>query len=448
MRDTPITGVIMESYLVVFYGCKSQKNTNSGAFVNQENGRINQVSPHVRQLKRNPRDADGGVEVVRWWRKGGGSVVEWFGCKGEEVVSLFNDEEIKGHTVQGNETTKSYFSTFKVNSLLPSSVCNQSAKVLNKASSLEVVNKYGPCIQGTGHDQKTANIIPSIAETLLQDQLRADSIRAQLSLNSSSRAFGDLQTKIPASGTSPAGEYTVTVGLGTPKKISHSYLILNEEKFDPTKSSSYKTVSCSSESCNLIAQEGVQGCSSSNLCLYGVKYGSGYTVGFLATETITITSSDVFENFLFGCGEQNGGRFNGASDIAGISVGGRKLPIDASVFTTAGAIIDSGTTLTALPTTAYSALSSAFQEMMTNYPLIKGSSGLQPCYDFSNYANENIPIPHISIFFAGGVEVEIDDSGTVAVIGILQSLEIYQQKTYEVVYDVAKGMLGFAAGGC
>ena len=276
-----------------------------------------------------------------------------------------------------------------------------------------------------------------------------------------------------------------------------------------------------------IPAESAQGCSSSNSCLYGVKYGTGYTVGFLATETLTITPSDVFENFVIGCGERNGGRFSGTAgllglgrspvalpsqtsstyknlfsyclpasssstghlsfgggvsqaakftpittkipelyglDVSGISVGGRKLPIDPSVFRTAGTIIDSGTTLTFLPSTAHSALSSAFQEMMTNYTLTNGTSGFQPCYDFRKDANDNITIPQISIFFEGGVEVDIDDSGIFIAANGLEEVCLafkdngndtdvaifgnVQQKTYEVVYDVAKGMVGFAPGGC
>ncbi|KAG6739175.1 hypothetical protein POTOM_056761 [Populus tomentosa] len=446
----------------------------------------------------------------------------------------------KGQTVAANETTKSYFRNVNVNSLLPSSVCDHSNKVLNKASSLKVVSRYGPCTV-TG-DPKT---FPSAAEILRQDQLRVKSIRAKLSMNSSTTgAFDEMKTTVPT--THFGGGYAVTVGLGTPKK-DFSLLFdtgsdltwtqcepclggcfpQNEEKFDPTKSTSYKNLSCSSEPCKSIAKESAQDCTSSNTCLYGVKYGSGYTVGFLATETLTITPSDVFENFVIGCGERNGGRFSGTAgllglgrspialpsqtsstyknlfsyclpasssstghlsfgggvsqaakftpitskipelyglDVSGISVGGRKLAIDPSVFRTTGTIIDSGTTLTFLPSTAHSALSSAFQEMMTNYTLTNGTSDFHPCYDLSKHANDNITLPQISIFFEGGVEVDIDDSGILISVNGLEEvclafidngndkeLAIFgnvQQKTYEVVYDVAKGMVGFAPKGC
>jgi len=269
--------------------------------------------------------------------------------------------------------------------------------------------------------------------------------------------------------------------------------------------------------------EAAQDCISKT-CLYGIQYGSGYTIGFLATETLAIASSDVFKNFLFGCSEESRGTFNGTTGLlglgrspialpsqttnkyknlfsyclpasrsspghlsfgvqvsqaakftpispkfkqlyflntVGISVGGRKLPINGSISRT---LIDSGTTFTFLPSSTHLALGSAFREMMANYTLTKGSSSFQPCYDFSNIGNGTFTIPSISIFFEGGVEVEIDVSGIMILVNGLKEVCLafadtgsdsdfaifgnYQQKTYEVIYDVAKGMVGFAPKGC
>ncbi|KAJ6758713.1 ASPARTYL PROTEASES [Salix koriyanagi] len=245
----------------------------------------------------------------------------------------------KGHTVSANETTK----TVHANSLLPSSVCDQSNKVINRASSLKVVSKYGPC-SATG-DPKT---FPSAAEIVLQDELRVKSIRARLSMNSSTTSvLGEKKTTIPS--TRYGGGYTVAVGLGTPKK-DFSLLFdtgsdltwtqcepclggcfpQKDEKFDPTKSTSYKNLSCLSEPCKSIAKESAQGCSSGT-CLYGVEYGSGYTIGFLATETLTITPSDVFENFVIGCGEQNDGKFSGEAGLLGLGRSSIALPSQTSL---------------------------------------------------------------------------------------------------------------------
>lgn len=267
---------------------------------------------------------------------------------------------------------------------------------------------------------------------------------------------------------------------------------------------------------------------SSSACVYGIQYGDmSFSIGFFARETLTLTSSDVFKDFLFGCGHNNQGLFRGAAgliglgrdklslpsqtalkykgvfsyclpssasstgflsfgdtgvsksvkfitmstvsqpsafygiDITGISVGGQKLSIAASVFTAGGAIIDSGTVITRLPPTAYAALSSEFNKQMSQYPTAPGSKLLDTCYNFTKYSS--IDVPKISFFFSGGVAVPIAAEGILFVRSISQvclafarnnndtDIGIFgntQQKTLQVVYDVAGGRLGFAAGGC
>ena len=269
------------------------------------------------------------------------------------------------------------------------------------------------------------------------------------------------------------------------------------------------------------------GCSSS-ACVYGIKYGdSSFSVGFFAKETLTLTSTDVFDSFLFGCGQNNQGLFEGAAgllglgryklslpsqtafkynkffsyclpssasstgfltfgngglsksvkftslstifqdsslygiDITGISVGGQNLSISASVFTTGGAVIDSGTIITRLPPTAYAALRSAFRKQMSRYPMAQPLSILDTCYDFRKYSS--VILPKISIFFSGRVEVPIDAKGVLYVNSISQvclafagnsddtDVAIFgntQQKTLQVVYDGAGGRVGFGTGAC
>lgn len=269
------------------------------------------------------------------------------------------------------------------------------------------------------------------------------------------------------------------------------------------------------------------GCSSST-CIYGIEYGdSSFSIGFFAKEKLTLTSKAVFDNFLFGCGQNNQGLFGGAAGLLGlgrdklslpsqtaikykkifsyclpsspsstgflkfgnnglsksvkfttlstipgaksfyginiiaISVGGKKLSISASGLAARGAIIDSGTVITRLSPTAYSAMRSAFREQMKQYPKAKPLSILDTCYDFSKYST--VRIPKISFFFAKGVKVPIDVSGIFYVNSISQvclafagnsddsDVTIFgntQQKTLEVVYDGGRRMLGFGTGGC
>lgn len=268
------------------------------------------------------------------------------------------------------------------------------------------------------------------------------------------------------------------------------------------------------------------GCSSST-CVYGIQYGdSSFSVGYFGSDKLTLTSTDVFDNFYFGCGQNNRGLFRGSAgllglgrdklslisqtaskynklfsyclpssassngflafggspsqatkftplsttsagtsfyglDLEGISVGGRKLAISASVFTTAGAIIDSGTVITRLPPAAYSALRSAFRQSMTKYPTAPALSILDTCYDFSKYTS--ISVPKIGFFFNGGVFVNIDAKGILYANSTSQvclafagnsdasDVAIYgnvQQLTLEVFYDGSAGKVGFAPGGC
>ncbi|KAG6770559.1 hypothetical protein POTOM_026244 [Populus tomentosa] len=451
----------------------------------------------------------------------------------------------KGYAVEANEHIKKHVLTLEVNSLLASDSCDQSSKgslcvsVIDKASSLQVLHKYGPCMQVL-NDR-------SHVEFLRQDQLRVDSIQARLSKNSGHGTFEEMATKIPAqSGIAlGTGNYVVTVGLGTPKEsftlefdtasgitwtqcqpCLGSCYPQKEQKFDPTKSTSYNNVSCFSASCNLLpASE--RGCFASSLtCTYQIVYGDqSFSEGFFASETLTISSSDVITNFLFGCGQNNDGLFGQAAgllglspssesltsqtaekyqkqfsyclpsspsstgylnfggkvsqtagftplspdfssfygiDIVGICVGGSQLPIDPSIFTTSGAIIDSGTVITRLPPTAYKALKEAFDGKMSNYPKTNGDELLDTCYDFSNYAT--VSFPGVSVSFKGGVEVDIDASGILYPVDGVKMVCLafaankddsefgifgnHQQKTYEVIYDGANGMLGFASGGC
>ncbi|XP_022732131.1 aspartyl protease family protein At5g10770-like [Durio zibethinus] len=208
----------------------------------------------------------------------------------------------------------------KISSLLPSTVCNSSTKVINKKSSLEVVHKHGPCF-ASNQDRVNAH---SHAEILSQDQSRVDSIHSRLSMNSMEEI--DAVTLPTKKGVFVGtGNYLVTVGFGTPTKkyalifdtgshftwtqcepcagFCHDQV---EPIFNPSKSKSYANITCRAATCNQISAEGMQqGCSSST-CLYGISYGdSSSSIGFLAKEKLTISRSDVFPGYLFGCGQQN-----------------------------------------------------------------------------------------------------------------------------------------------
>lgn len=443
----------------------------------------------------------------------------------------------------------SHYNTFRVTSLLPSSECNTaSSQAVDKtSSSLKVVHKHGPCSQL----RQNSEDVPTHAELLLQDQARVDSIQSRLSSKfKTDDVKGSESTKIPAQDGSVVGtgNYVVTVGIGSPKKTQTlifdtgsdltwiqcqpcvgSCYSQKETIFNPSSSTSYSNISCSASLCNSLssATGNSPGCSSST-CVYAIQYGdSSFSVGFFAKELLSLTSSDVFNDFYFGCGENNQGLFGGSAGliglgrdklslpsqtaskygkvfsyclpssasstgyltfgsngntnsvqytpimtlslgpsfygigITGLSVGGTKLSISSSLFSTGGTIIDSGTVITRLPPTAYSSLKSAFRKGMTKYPLTNSLSILDTCYDLSKFTS--VSIPKIGISFTNGVEVDLDSTGIMYVNSVSQvclafapngddsDVNIFgnvQQKTLQVVYDGAGGRVGFAPGGC
>ncbi|CAL5019268.1 unnamed protein product [Urochloa decumbens] len=288
--------------------------------------------------------------------------------------------------------------------------------------------------------------------------------------------------------------------------------------FDPSSSSTYSPFSCGSATCTQLGQEG-NGCSSSQQCQYIVKYGDGSTTtGTYSSDTLALGSNTV-SNFQFGCSNVESG-FNDQTDglmglgggaqslvsqtagtfgsafsyclpptagssgfltlgagtsgfvttpmlrssqiptfygvrLQAIRVGGTQLNIPTSAFS-AGAIMDSGTIITRLPRTAYSALSSAFKAGMKQYKSAPASGILDTCFNFKGQTS--ISIPTVALVFSGGAAVNLDPNGIMlgnclafagnsddTSLGIIGNV---QQRTFEVLYDVGGGAVGFRAGAC
>ena len=141
--------------------------------------------------------------------------------------------------------------------------------------------------------------------------------------------------------------------------------------------------------------------------------------------------------------------------LQAIRVGGRQLSIPVSVFS-AGSIMDSGTIITRLPATAYSALSSAFKAGMKQYPPAQPMGIFDTCFDFSGQSS--VSIPSVALVFSGEVIVDLATDGIIldsclafaanpydSSLGIIGNV---QQRTREVLYDVGGGAVGFKAGAC
>lgn len=163
------------------------------------------------------------------------------------------------------------------------------------------------------------------------------------------------------------------------------------------------------------------------------------TTGFVTTEMLRSQQSPTFYGVL----------------LQGIKVGGEQLSVAPSVFS-AGSVMDSGTIITRLPPTAYTALKTAFKDGMKQYPTAPARSILDTCFDFSG--QDNVTIPTVALVFDGGKVVDLDangiifgsclaftdtgDDGSTGIIGNVQ------QRTLEVLYDVGQSVFGFKSNAC
>ena len=151
----------------------------------------------------------------------------------------------------------------------------------NHKSSMEVVDKYGPCSHLHHH---SFNFSDHTEQFLKQDQLRAKYIRSLLisSVSSNDTRFQqeEAATKLPVKPrsllSSGSSNFFVTVGLGTPAKSlsleidtgsdltwtqckpcpSQDCYKQKEDIFDPLASSSYATEPCTTSYCSLVTKPG------------------------------------------------------------------------------------------------------------------------------------------------------------------------------------------------
>ncbi|KAJ1702472.1 hypothetical protein LUZ63_002251 [Rhynchospora breviuscula] len=424
----------------------------------------------------------------------------------------------------------------EVKSLLPSSVCSSpKEKGFNR---LTIIHRHGPCTP-----QPTNKKITD-AQILRKDQDRVDSMHHYVKSAKKATIGGSLSVSLPAQHGSSygTGNYVVKIGMGTPRKdfsvvfdtgSDLSWIQCKPCKgchnqrdplFDPTLSSTYSNVSCSSTYCTQLEKSSC----SNGQCQYEVKYlDKSQTDGVFAQDTLTLSPTDKLPNFMFGCGTSNSGfsdrdmtdgliglgrdrvslisqatsnygamfsyclpsisSYTGYLSIGtnsepqasftsmvqktdspsfyyinltALKVGGMLLNISSTVFS-GGTVIDSGTVITRLPPTAYVKLRDAFQQYMKMYPKAPSLEILDTCYDFSQYPR--VKLPTISLVFSGGTNLDVDFSGILYVsqqsqaclafagnsgdsdIGIIGNT---QQKTVNVVYDIANQKIGFSYGGC
>ncbi|XP_054790967.1 aspartyl protease family protein At5g10770-like [Prosopis cineraria] len=396
-------------------------------------------------------------------------------------------------------------------SFFPSSSCTSPPKGASRKGYLEVVHKHGPCSEPKQQTSSSSFIIPH-REILMRDQARARSIHSKLYRRhnynevakvdvSSNRRLDRVQLPAKSGVLLGTGNYFVTVGLGSPKRdlsldfdtgsdltwtqcepCLGSCYSQKQPVFDPSHSSSYSDVSCSSSQCSqLLSATGFFPLcnTTTRACMYGLIYADESTsIGFFAKEKLTISPTDVFDDFLFGCGQNNTGLFGGTAGLLGLgrdplsfvqqtahkyhrifsyclpstpsavgylnfgpshrySYGDVKYTPFSSIFknssfygldfvgislggvnipisASSGTVIDSGSEVTWLPPAAYSSLRDEFQRQMWRYPKADPVEVLDTCYNLRGY--EVVHLPKVSLTFGGGVNVTLDASGILYVV--------------------------------
>ncbi|KAG6472947.1 aspartyl protease family protein At5g10770-like [Zingiber officinale] len=243
--------------------------------------------------------------------------------------------------VNANGESRSHHKV-NVSSLLPRKVCSNSKDALSNVTRLRLVHRHGPCSPAVRRRRSNFE-----AEILARDQLHVGFLRQRIAAaelggggTSPASTRAAPSTKIPArSGASvSAGDYIVTVGLGTPPKAQTLFFDTGSDVtwvqcqpctvscyrqldrlFDPASSATYANITCASAAC---ADLDALDCSDGT-CIYGVSYGDGsQSVGFYSSDALALTPSDVVPRFLFGCGQANEGLFGLAAGILGLG-GGR-----------------------------------------------------------------------------------------------------------------------------
>ncbi|KAJ4721416.1 aspartic proteinase CDR1-like [Melia azedarach] len=240
--------------------------------------------------------------------------------------------------------------------------------------------------------------------------------------------------------------------------------------FDPSKSSTYKDLPCSSNQCSSLRRTSCsRGLGGSGSCQYSVSYGdNSHSDGNLALDTITLDSTTgrtvPFPKTIIGCGHDNGGTFNskaagiiglGGGDVSldsassskinfgnngvvsgpevvstplipknpntfyfltleAVSVGNQRIEAEdsSSSGTTEGnIIIDSGTTLTYLPQGFNSRLVRAVSSLVSATPTADPDGFLDLCYNIRS--TSGFKFPDITVHFTGA-DVKLSPVNTFA----------------------------------
>ncbi|KAK9714243.1 hypothetical protein RND81_06G080900 [Saponaria officinalis] len=148
-------------------------------------------------------------------------------------------------------------------------------------------------------------------------------------------------------------------------------------------------------------------------------------------------------------------------NLTGIRVGG--VGLNSTSFGQNGVLLDSGTVITRLPPSVYTALKAEFVKQFSGFPEAPAFSILDTCFNLSTYKEVNIPT--VQMAFEGNAELNVHVNGIfyfvkpdasqicLAFASLMYEDEIaiignYQQQNLRVVYDTKQFVVGFAEEEC
>ncbi|KAK7287477.1 hypothetical protein RIF29_00757 [Crotalaria pallida] len=184
-------------------------------------------------------------------------------------------------------------------------------------------------------------------QTLVRSRLHRDSARLNVIINNFNRQLNksaldsrcrskNFSAPITSGLNQNMGEYFTRIGVGQPAKQFYMCLDTGSDVswiqchpcihcykqsdpiFDPTKSSSYRPLTCKAQQCK--EQETIS--CNNNTCQYYVMYGDGsLTAGDFITETVSFGSTGSMNRVAIGCGHFNTGLFIGSAGILALGSG-------------------------------------------------------------------------------------------------------------------------------
>lgn len=211
----------------------------------------------------------------------------------------------------------------------PASMADQEA--LKPGVNIRLDHIHGAC--SPLRPANSSKWIDLISQSLERDNDRLKTIRSRNSGPYTTMSNLPLQSGNKV-GT---GNYIVTAGFGTPTK---KFLLIIDTGsdltwiqckpclgcysqvdpiFEPSQSSSYKSLPCLSATCTelLTSESNLTPCFLGG-CSYEINYGDGSrSHGDFSEETFTL-GSDSIQNFAFGCGHTNTGLFKGSAGLLGL----------------------------------------------------------------------------------------------------------------------------------